>query len=81
MRKEILLNRDRNIEVSLTDANKHLLKYAVKNEKAENDVLKPSYIYTFVEHDRWMNWAQNTSERHRIYSQRNVYLRKKSRRR
>ena len=26
-------NRERNIEVSLTDSTKHLLKYAVKNEK------------------------------------------------
>ena len=69
-------NRERNIEVSLTDANKHLLKYAIKNEKAENDELEPSYIYPFAEHDRWINWAQNISERHRIYNQRNVYLKK-----
>ena len=69
-------NRERNIEVSLTDANKHLLNYAVKNEKVENDELEPSYIYPFAEHDRWINWAQNISERHRIYNQRNVYLKK-----
>ena len=69
-------NRERNIEVSLTDENKHLLKYAVKNEKAENNDLEPSYIYPFAEHDRWINWAQNISERHRIYNQRNVYLNK-----
>ena len=74
-------NRERNIEVSLTDANKHLLKYAVKNEKAENDDLEPSYIYPFAEHDRWINLAQNICERHRIYNQRNIYLKKKSRRR
>ena len=70
------LNRERNIEVILTDANKHLLKYAIKNEKVKNDELEPSYIYPFTEHDRWINWAQNISERHRIYNQRNIYLKK-----
>ena len=69
-------NRERNIEVSLTDSNKHLLKYAVYNTKSEIDELEPSYIYPFAEHDRWVNWAQNINERHRINDQRNIYLKK-----
>ena len=45
-------NRERNIDVSLTESNKHLLKYAVFNKDSENDVLEPAYIYSFTKHDR-----------------------------
>ena len=69
-------NRERNIEVSLTDSNKHLLKYAVYNIKSKIDELEPSYIYLYAEHDQWVNWAQNINERHRINDQRNIYLKK-----
>ena len=40
-------------------SNKHLLKYAIYNEKSENDDNEPVYIYPFAEHDRWINWVQN----------------------
>jgi hypothetical protein len=30
--------------------------------------------YPFGEHDRWMYWAQNTCERHRINTQKSVYI-------
>ena len=69
-------NRERNFEVSFTDANKHLLKYAVRNNNLENDELEPTYIYPFVEHELWVNWSQNINERHRINDQRNIYLKK-----
>ena len=69
-------NRERNVEVSLTDSNKHLLKYAVRNTISDTDNLEPEYIYPFAEHERWANWAQNINERHRINDQRNIYLKK-----
>ena len=34
------------------------------------------YTYTFAEHERWANWAQNINERHRINDQQNIYLKK-----
>ena len=37
-----------NIDVSLTEANKRLLKYAIFNKISENDVLEPSYIYPML---------------------------------
>ena len=52
--------RDRNITVSLTDSNRHLLKYSF------HDPISDSYVYPFAKHDRWMHWAQNTAERHRV---------------
>ena len=44
-------NRERDIDLSLTESNKHLLKYAVLNEQSESDELEPVYIYPFAEHD------------------------------
>ena len=61
----------RDVDVTMTDANEHLLKYAVERPK-DSDL--EGYFYPFVEHDRWMHWAQNTAERHRINLQKNVYL-------
>ena len=52
--------------VSMTDANKHLVKYCV--------FLDNRYRYPFAEHPTWMHWAQNTAERHRHNSQKSVYL-------
>ena len=62
--------------MSLTESNKHLLKYAVLSEQSESDELEPVYIYPFAEHDRWINWVQNINERHRVNDQRNIYLKK-----
>ena len=63
-------NKDRIIDVSITESNSHLLKYSyfssVKNE----------WIYPFVRHQRWVHWSQNTAERHRVNSQRNYYIKK-----
>jgi hypothetical protein len=55
--------------VTMTDANAHLLKYAIKTTNG-------GWRYPFVEHDRWMNWAQNTCERHRVNSQKSFYIKK-----
>ena len=52
-----------------------MLKYAVKNPKC-NEELEPEYLYPFAEHDRWVNWAQNVGERHRLNSQCDVILQK-----
>ena len=69
-------NCERNIEVSFTDAYKHLLKYAVRKNNSENEELEPSHIYPFAEHERRVYWYQNINERHRINDQRNIYLKK-----
>ena len=53
-----------------------MLKYSVKNPNLEIDELARDYLYPFVEHDRWVNWAQNIGERHRLNGQRNDYLQK-----
>jgi hypothetical protein len=53
----------------MTDANAHLLKYAIKTTNG-------GWRYPLVEHDRWMNWAQNTCERHRVNSQKSFYIKK-----
>jgi hypothetical protein len=60
--------KDREHDVSMTDTNKHLLKYCVSIDGA--------YKYPFSEHITWMHWAQNTAERHRHNSQKSVYLNK-----
>jgi hypothetical protein len=62
-------NRDRPKSVTLTDATKHLLWYAIRKDDG-------SYLYPFAEHERWMYWAQNTCERHRFNSQKRVYLKR-----
>jgi hypothetical protein len=46
----------------MTEANAHLLLYATKPTDGE-------WRYPFAEHDRWMNWAQNTCELHRRNTQ------------
>lgn len=48
--------RDRRHEVSTTDANRHLLTYAVW------DTTKEWYFYPFVQHARWAHWAHDTAE-------------------
>ena len=64
-------NRDRRKYISMTDSNKHLLKYHIKDNLL--NLLK----YPFAKHNRWYYWAQNIAERHRINSQRQFYLKKK----
>ena len=56
--------------VSPTDANKHLLKYAVWDQ--DDDL----WHYPFAEHPTWCHWAQNLAERHRVNTQKSVYLKK-----
>jgi hypothetical protein len=68
-------NQERRVEVTLGEYNKHMLKYALKNPKCD-DELEPEFLYPFAEHDRWVNWAQNIGERHRLNGQRDVYLQK-----
>ena len=62
--------KDRRVEVTMTDANKHLLKYAVW------DVQREVWFYPFADHDRWCHWGQDTAERHRFNGQKSVYLSK-----
>ena len=52
-----------------------MLKYAVKNPKCDNK-LEHEYLYSFAEHDIWVDWAQNIGEWHKINGQRDVYLQK-----
>jgi TolA-binding protein len=59
--------RDRPIAVSLSEATKHLLWYAVEQPDG-------SVFYPFAEDNRWMYWAQNTCERHQFISQKQVYI-------
>ena len=59
--------RDWPVSVSLTDATRHLLWYAVQRPDG-------SYFYPFAEDDRWMYWAENTCERHRFITQKQVYI-------
>ena len=61
---------NRSTYVSPTDANKHLLKYAVWDQ--DDDL----WHYPFAEHPTWCHWAQNTAERHRVNTQKDVYLKK-----
>ena len=57
---------DRLYPVTLTDSNKHLTRYA--------EVIDGKLETRFASHPRWAHWAQNMAERHRMLSQRNVYL-------
>lgn len=61
--------KNRLTEVSLTHSNQHLLNYALKEEGGQ-------LTFPFAQHSRWMHWAQNTAERHRVNQQREVYLEK-----
>jgi hypothetical protein len=56
--------KDRRTGVKLTESNKHLLKYAIF------DRAKNLWWYPFATDKRWMDWAQNTAERHRCQGQR-----------
>jgi hypothetical protein len=60
--------RDRRVDISMTDANKHLLNYCIfdPNEKR--------WRYPFAEDPRWSYWAYNTAERHRCNGQKSVFL-------
>ena len=58
--------KDRDHEISMTDGNRHLLRYCV--------ILDGKYKYPFVEHMTHMHWSQNRAERLRIFSQMRVYL-------
>ena len=74
-RKSDWFIQERRVEISLVGYNKHMLIYAVKNSTCE-DELEPGYLYSFAEHARWVDWAQNIRERYKINGQRNVYLNK-----
>ena len=60
--------KDRDFEVSMTEANQHLLKYCER--------LGGKFKYRFAEHNTHMHWAQNRAERHRCMSQKLVYINK-----
>ena len=64
--------KDRKLDVTMTEANAHLLRYCVHEKNSTN----PGYKYPFANHPSWMHWAQNTAERHRHNSQKSVYLNK-----
>ena len=61
--KDDVTFRDRHIPVSLADANRHFLKYAIKVTGMGN------YWYPFAEHLRWNYYVFNIAERHRAESQ------------
>ena len=61
------------VEVKLSEYNKHMLKYAVKNLKCDHKP-EPESLYPFAGHGRWFNWAQNIGERHRLNGQCDLYL-------
>ena len=60
------MNRDH--IVTMTEANKHLLKYYIE--------IDGEGMYIFAAHNTWKHWAQNTAERNRLNGQRRVYLKK-----
>jgi hypothetical protein len=62
-------NEDRRETVTMTEASKHLLNYALANRDG-------SFTFPFAEHPRWKHWAQSTVQRHREVGQRNVYVKK-----
>lgn len=59
-------NGDREVEVSMTDSMKYLLKYCIR--------FNDEWHYPIAEDDRFVHWAQNTLERHRAQSQRGVLI-------
>ena len=63
-----VMNQDRQVGVTMTESNTHLLKYAIFDKK------KKIWVYPFARHPRWMHWAHNTCERHRVNGQRSYYL-------
>ena len=63
---------DRVVEVAVADANNHSLKHCMCDDAKEE------HAHPFAEHNRWMHWAQNTSERHRANGQKNVCSNKNS---
>ena len=62
-------NADRTETVTMCEANKHLLWYCVRNQDGE-------FEYPFAQHTKWMYWAQNTDERHRLNQLKQVYQRR-----
>ena len=54
----------------MTNSNRIFLKHSAC------DNAKRTHACPFAAHDRWTHWAQNTSERHQVNGQNNVYLRK-----
>ena len=51
-RKINWFNQEHRVEVLLTEYNKHMLKYAMKNHKCHDDELGIKYLFPFVGHDR-----------------------------
>ena len=39
-----------------------------------DDELEPEYLYPFADRNRWVNWAQNIGDRHKLNDQQDVYL-------
>jgi hypothetical protein len=62
--------KDRSVTVTMTQSNQHLLNYTVYDETEKR------LVYPFASHPRWLKWAQNTCERHRLNGQKDVYLSK-----
>ena len=63
-------SKDRNVTVSVTQSNKHLLNYTVYDED------KKRLVYPLVSHPRWLKWAQNTYESQCLDGQTDLYLSK-----
>ncbi len=61
-------NRARQHGITLTEAFKHLIKFA---EKLENG----KFEWRFASHPRFPYWALNMKQRHQLLSQANIYLR------
>ena len=60
-------NRARQHGITLTEAFKHLIKFA---EKLENG----KFEWRFASHPRFLYWALNMKQRHQLLSQANIYL-------
>ena len=48
-RKGGWFNQEHGVENKLTEYNKHILKYSMKNPNIENDEFAPEYLYLFAE--------------------------------
>ena len=60
-------NRARNHEIALTEAFKHLMKFA--------EFTNGKFEWRFASHPRFPYWALNMKQRHQLLSQANIYLR------
>ena len=60
-------NRARNHDITLTEAFKHLMKFA--------EFTNGKFEWRFASHPRFPYWALNMKQRHQLLSQANIYLR------